>query len=298
MKIGVILPLGDREELGRPFAYSQVRELALQAEADGLDSVWIYDHLFYHFKDQEPSGVLEGWTIWTALADATTRIELGSLVLCTAFRNPAVLAKMAVTLDEVSGGRIILGLGAGWHQPEFESFGLSFENKVSRFEEALEIIVPLVKKGEVNFNGKYYSAPHCQMLPRPAREIPVLVASFKPRMLELTAKFADSWNTAWHGDVSAIAERREAMLKACDEVERDPATLEVTAGLNVAFPELGSTPDNVGEASKFLGGGVAEVAAGLKGYADAGVGHVICNLYPLTTTAIEQLGEAAKIARG
>jgi alkanesulfonate monooxygenase SsuD/methylene tetrahydromethanopterin reductase-like flavin-dependent oxidoreductase (luciferase family) len=298
MKIGVILPLGEREELGRPFDYSQIRELALRAESDGLDSVWIYDHLFYHFKDQDPSGVLEGWTIWTALADATKRVEVGALVLCTAFRNPAVLAKMAVTLDDVSDGRIILGLGAGWHQPEFDAFGISFANRVSRFEEALEIIVPLVKKGEVNFSGKYYSAPNCQILPRPSRDIPVLVASFQPRMLELTAIFADSWNTAWHGDVSAISERRTAMEQACATVDRDPKTLEITCGLSIGFPELGETPDNVGDATKFLAGGVAEVAAGLRGYAEAGVGHVICSLYPLNTASIGRLAEAAKLARG
>jgi alkanesulfonate monooxygenase SsuD/methylene tetrahydromethanopterin reductase-like flavin-dependent oxidoreductase (luciferase family) len=295
MKVGVILPLGDRDDLGRPFSYSQIRELALAAEAGGLDSVWVYDHLFYQFPDQDPAGVLEGWTIWSALAGATERIELGALVLCTAFRNPAVLAKMAVTLDDVSGGRITLGLGAGWHKPEFDAFGLNFNHRVDQFEEALEIIVPLVKKGEVDFTGKYSSAPNCQMLPRPSREIPVLIAGVKPRMLQLTAKFADSWNTAWHGDVSGITERRASLEAACAAVGRDPSTLAVTAGLNVGFPELGEVPEH--EAGKFLTGGAAEVAAGLKDYADAGVSHVIASLYPLSVDSIDRLAESAKISK-
>jgi alkanesulfonate monooxygenase SsuD/methylene tetrahydromethanopterin reductase-like flavin-dependent oxidoreductase (luciferase family) len=294
MKVGVILPLGDRDELGRPFMYPQIREFALHAEAVGLNSVWIYDHLFYDFPNQGPSGVLEGWTIWTALADATERVELGALVLCTAFRNPAVTAKMAVTLDEVSGGRIILGLGAGWHQPEFDAFGLKFDHRVDQFEEALEIIVPLVKKGEVDFNGHYSSAPKCQLLPRPARDIPILVASVKPRMLKLTAKFADSWNTAWHGEVSATKERRAALNEACAAVGRDPSTLAVTAGVNVGFPDLGDVPDF--DATKMLSGSVDDVAAGLRGYAEAEVSHVIASLYPLTKDSIGQLAEAAKAA--
>jgi alkanesulfonate monooxygenase SsuD/methylene tetrahydromethanopterin reductase-like flavin-dependent oxidoreductase (luciferase family) len=295
MKVGVILPLGDRDDLGRPFSYSQIREFALAAESSGLDSVWVYDHLFYQFPNQDPAGVLEGWTIWAALADATERVELGALVLCTAFRNPAVLAKMAATLDDVSGGRIVLGLGAGWHQPEFDTFGLDFSHKVDQFEEALEIIVPLVKKGEVNFTGKYSSAPNCQLLPRPAREIPVLIAGVKPRMLQLIAKFADSWNTAWHGDVSGIAERRASLEEACKLVGRDPSTLAVTAGLNVCFPDLGEDPE-LGP-DKVIKGSVDEVAAGLKGYADAGVSHVIANLFPLTADSIGKLAESTNAAK-
>jgi alkanesulfonate monooxygenase SsuD/methylene tetrahydromethanopterin reductase-like flavin-dependent oxidoreductase (luciferase family) len=294
MKVGVILPLGDRDELGRPFTYPQIREFALQAEAAGLDSVWIYDHLFYDFPNQGPSGVLEGWTIWTALADATERVELGALVLCTAFRNPAVTAKMAVTLDEVSGGRIILGLGAGWHEPEFDAFGLKFDHRVDQFEEALEIIVPLVKKGEVDFNGHYSSARNCQLLPRPTRDIPVLIAGVKPRMMKLTAKFADSWNTAWHGEVDATAERRAALNETCNSVGRDPSTLAVTAGVNIGFPDLGELPDF--DATKMLSGGAQEVGVGLRGYADAGVSHVIASLYPLTKDSIGRLAEAAKAA--
>ncbi len=125
MKVGVILPLST--DNGVP-SYIQIRAWARAAEAAGLDSVWIYDHLLYRFPDKPPQGIWEGWTVMAALAEATERVELGALVLCTAFRNPAVLAKMAVTLDEISGGRIILGLGAGWHEPEFAAFSLPFDH--------------------------------------------------------------------------------------------------------------------------------------------------------------------------
>jgi alkanesulfonate monooxygenase SsuD/methylene tetrahydromethanopterin reductase-like flavin-dependent oxidoreductase (luciferase family) len=298
MKVGVILPLGERDDLEREFTYAEVRDLALRAEAGGLDSVWIYDHLIYRFPEKPQSGVWEGWTFLSALAEATERVELGALVLCTAFRNPAVLAKMAVTLDEVSGRRLILGLGAGWHEPEFAAFGLPFDHLVDRFEEAVKIIVPLVHEGKVDFSGQYVAAPNCEMDPPPARNIPVLIASSKPRMLKLTAEYADSWNTAWLGHVDALASRRAALEAACAETGRDPSTLEVTVGLNVAFPSLGDVPGSASDPARFIAGSVDEVAAGLRGYAEAGVGHVIANITPLSAESLGNLAQAAKLASG
>jgi alkanesulfonate monooxygenase SsuD/methylene tetrahydromethanopterin reductase-like flavin-dependent oxidoreductase (luciferase family) len=298
MKVGVILPLGERDDLGREFTYAELRDLALRAEAGGLDSVWIYDHLIYRFPGKPQSGVWEGWTILSALAEATERVELGTLVLCTAFRNPAVLAKMAVTLDEVTGGRLILGLGAGWHEPEFTAFGFPYDHLVDRFEEALKVIVPLVREGRVDFTGRYVAAPTCEMDPPPARNIPVLIASFKPRMLKLTAEYADGWNTAWLGHVDALGNRRAAIEAACAETGRDPSTLEVTVGLNVAFPALGDVPETASDPAKFIAGSVDEVATGLRNYADAGVGHVIANVSPLSAESLDNLAQAAKLARG
>ncbi|MGH2561589.1 MAG: LLM class flavin-dependent oxidoreductase [Thermomicrobiales bacterium] len=293
MKVGVILPLGEIERLGRTMSYAEIRGLARQVEEAGFDSVWIYDHLLYRFPEQKPFGVWEGWTIMTALAEATERVEIGGLVFCTAFRNPAVLAKMAVTLDEVSGGRIILGLGCGWHEPEFDAFGLPFDHRVDRFEEACEIIVPLVKEGKIDFTGKYYSAPNCEMMPPPRKGgVSVLIASSKPRMHGLTAKFADSWNTAWLGQASALTPRREGIEAACVEAGRDPATLEITVGLNVAFPGMEGAPEDTSDPAKFLTGTADELAAGLQGYAAAGVGHVICNCMPVETETVGQLAEA------
>src|SRR5215472_3842700 len=186
MKIGIVLPMGDEPPIQPlPLTYLDIRTLAVQAEEAGFDSIWLYDHLLIRFPDQPTTGLWECWTLLAALAEATKRVELGTLVLCTAFRNPAVLAKMAATLDAVSDGRFILGIGAGWHKPEFDAFGIPFDHKGARFEEALHIITQLLRKGYVDFQGKYYSAPDCALLPRGPRPEgpPILVGSFKPRLL-------------------------------------------------------------------------------------------------------------------
>jgi alkanesulfonate monooxygenase SsuD/methylene tetrahydromethanopterin reductase-like flavin-dependent oxidoreductase (luciferase family) len=292
VKIGIILPLGENSDTSECPSYKEVKGWAKQAEANGFDSVWVYDHLIYRFPEKPTQGVWEAFTFWAALAEATERVELGCLVLCTAFRNPAVTAKMAVTLDHISGGRVILGLGAGWHEPEFDAFGISFANKVDRFEEAIKIITPLVHEGKVDFTGKYYSAPNGEMKPAPERKIPVLIASKGPRMLGLTAQYADQWNTAWFGDFSGSLERRTEMNSALAAAGRDPETLEVTVGVQVNFPDL----DDLGEAAqnkdKWISGSVEDVAAALAEYQANGVGHVIVNLHPLTTESIDRLTEA------
>lgn len=296
MKIGLILLLGEDEEIGAPPPYAQIRANALTAEASGLDSVWIYDHLLYHFPEQDPQGVWEGWTIASALAEATERVELGTLVLCTAFRNPAVTAKMAVTLDEVSRQRLTLGIGAGWHPAEFNAFGLNFSNKVDQFEEATRIIAPLVHEGEVDFIGTYVSAPNCIMLPRPTRRIPLMIAGKKPRMMRLVAKYADSYNTAWWGDVAGIESDRANLQAACAEVDRDINEIEFTAGVAIRFDELLGPPEEALDPQKVLSGTIDQIADGLRAYRMAGVDHVIANIDPLTTEGIEALARARERA--
>src|SRR5947209_1734200 len=198
MKVGVILPLAEDEKRGRPPTYAETCERALQAEDAGFDSIWVYDHLLHRFEGKPTVGFWEAWTVLSALAGSTRRVELGTQVLCTAFRNPAVLARMADTLDEVSGGRLILGLGAGWHQPEFDAFGIPFDHRVSRFEEALQIIVALLRQGQVDFEGNYYRAANCELIPRGPRPAgpPLLLAGQGPRILRLVARYGDAWNTA------------------------------------------------------------------------------------------------------
>src|SRR5690348_13598032 len=169
MKIGVVMPIAGDSETGKTPRYAEIRDLAREAEAVGLDSIWGFDHLLFRFPDQPTAGIWEVWTILSALADATQRVELGTLVMCVPFRNPALLAKMADTLDEVSDGRFILGLGAGWHEPEFDAFGAPFDHRASRLEEALKIIVPLLREGKVDFEGRFYQARDCVLLPRGRR---------------------------------------------------------------------------------------------------------------------------------
>jgi probable F420-dependent oxidoreductase len=299
MQIGLIMPIAeDDPPRGMP-SYAQIRAIALQAEAAGFDSIWVYDHLLYRFPEQPTAGIWEVWSMLAALSEATTRVELGTIVLCVPFRNPAVLAKMAATVDEISGGRLILGLGAGWHKPEFEAFGVPFDHKVDRFEEALQIIVPLLREGKVDFSGTYYSAPDCQLLPRGPRPRgpEILIASAKPRMLRLTARYADSWNTAWLGMPTALPERRAKLEAACAEEGRDPSTLAVTVGVSVSYAEPGKSLDKPPSPDKALFGSPEQVAAGLRAYAEQGVAHVICGLEPTTPESLAWLAEALRIYR-
>jgi alkanesulfonate monooxygenase SsuD/methylene tetrahydromethanopterin reductase-like flavin-dependent oxidoreductase (luciferase family) len=142
MKIGFVVLLRLLPELGRAPRYTEVREMALQAEATGFDAIWLYDHLLYRSLGQPTRGIWECWTMLSALAEATQHVEVGTVVLCNQFRNPALVAKMASTLDEVSQGCFILGVGAGWNEPEFHAFGIPFDHRVGRLEEALQIITP------------------------------------------------------------------------------------------------------------------------------------------------------------
>jgi probable F420-dependent oxidoreductase len=290
----VIAPLDADLVQGPITRYADTRAFALQAEAAGFDSVWLYDHLIFRFPDQPTSGIWEAWTVLAALAEATSRVELGTLVICTPLRNPAILAKMAVTVDEISGGRLILGLGAGWHQPEFDAFGVPFDHRVDRLEEALQIIAPLLRTGRVTFKGTYYSAIDCEIVPAGPRPSgpPILIAAFGPRMLRLTARYADCWNTAWLGQADALEERWAPLREACVAEGRDPDTLQVTVGVTVRYET-----EQPSRRQHALSGSPEEIAAGLRGYAAAGVGHVICAIEPLTPESLARFAEALAVYR-
>jgi alkanesulfonate monooxygenase SsuD/methylene tetrahydromethanopterin reductase-like flavin-dependent oxidoreductase (luciferase family) len=264
---------------------------ALTAEASGLDSIWLFDHLIFRHPDQPETGQWECFTTWSALAAVTNRVELGTLVLCTAFRNPAVTAKMAVTLDAISGGRIILGLGAGWHQPEFDAFDLRFDHRVGQFEEAMSIIAPLVRDGYVDFQGTHHNAVDCAMIPKPAREIPILIASKGPRMLDLTGEFADQWNSAWFGKVDGFVGRRDELHAALTKAGKPVDSVETTAGIVVNFPDLGDLGPDINRDAIFSGS-VDELVALLAEFEEAGCGHAIIRLNPSSDEAIERVAEA------
>jgi alkanesulfonate monooxygenase SsuD/methylene tetrahydromethanopterin reductase-like flavin-dependent oxidoreductase (luciferase family) len=188
VKIGVIVPgAASDSEGGRP-SWPAILSFARAAEAHGLDSVWVFDHFFHKPSSGPIDGQLEAWTVVSALAAATERVEIGTLVLCSSFRHPSTVAKMAATADEVSDGRLILGLGAGWHDAEYDAFGFPKDHRVDRFEEALGIIVPLLRGEKVTSDGEYFTTRDAVLEPPPSRHIPVLVAAFGRRMLRLTAR--------------------------------------------------------------------------------------------------------------
>jgi probable F420-dependent oxidoreductase len=287
MKVGLILPMSDDDGRQTP-SWPQICDLARQAEAGGADSVWVYDHLLLRL-DGPPRGTHEAWTLLSAVAVATERVELGTIVLATSFRSPAVLAKMATTLDAISDGRLILGVGCGWHEPEYTAFGFPFDHRVDRFEESLQIIGPLVRQGAVTFAGNYHRAEDCVILPRgPRARIPLLVAAKGPRMLRLAAEHADAWNTAWFGmPDDRLAQRLGAVRDACAEAGRDPGSLEVTVGITVKA-KAGEEWGRPGAPAALL----AEpdvVADALRAYAAMGVGHVQLDVQPATPATFAQV---------
>jgi len=291
VKVGVVIPISLNADTGQYASFEEMKAYAQTAEAAGLDSIWLFDHLIFRHPDRPESGQWECFTTWSALAAVTSRVELGTLVLCTAFRNPAVTAKMAVTLDAISGGRIILGLGAGWHEPEFDAFDLRFDHRAGQFEEAMKIIAPLVREGYVDFHGQYTSAPDCAMLPKPEREIPILIASRGPRMLDLTAEFADQWNAAWFGKIDGFITRRDELHAAIDAAGKSRDAIETTAGMVVNFPDLKDLGPDL-DRDRTFSGSVDELVELLKEFEQAGCGHAIIQLNPCTDEAIERVAKA------
>jgi probable F420-dependent oxidoreductase len=291
VKIGVIVPAAASDAAAGVPTWPAIRSFARAAEAHGLDSVWMFDHFFHKPSSGPIDGQLEAWTVVSALAAATERVEIGTLVLCSSFRSPSLVAKMAVTADEVSGGRLILGLGAGWHDAEYDAFGFPKDRRVDRFEEVLRIVVPLVRGETVSFDGAYFSARDAVLEPRPSRRIPVLVAAFGPRMLRLTARHADAWNTAWFG---APDERLRGRLDALDAAlaaeGRDPASMERTVGIEVRDPAL--PPEAADGEDRAFGGSVDALAEAIAAYEALGIDHLIAVLQPMTEASLDRLALA------
>ncbi len=297
MRVGIVLPIAEEDGDGAIPPYPFIRDIALGAEAAGLDSIWVFDHLLFRF-DGTTTGIHECWTILSALAEATERVELGALVMCTGFRNAALLAKMAATLDHLSGGRLILGIGSGWHDPEFEAFGYPTDHKVTRFEEALAVITSLIRDGRADLDGRFVTARDAVLVPPARPDLPILIASKRPRMLELTARHADAWNLAWFGlPDERLAGIRAQLRAACERVGRDPGTLQDTVGVTVRYLDLVPQPSTEPPTGPALGGTPAEVAAGLAAHAAAGADHLIVALEPCTRASLARFAELVRLYR-
>ena len=283
LKVGINLQTTEGAIAGKTARWADLFPFAERAEALGFDSLWVPDHLLLTWQEQT-RGIWECWSLLAALAAATHRVELGSLVTCTAFRSPALLAKMADTIDEISGGRLIVGLGAGWDGPEDRAFGMKSDHRVDRFEEALQIIVPLLRTGRVDFAGKYYKAQDCELRPRGPRPggPPILIGAKGPRMLRLAATYADLWNA--EGPVhlpGEISSRRAAGDAACAAVGRDPATLGRSASVVVHLPLMQVQGEQREPVTP------VEIAQMLRNYAQEGLSHVQLWLVPSTIAGLE-----------
>ena len=292
MKIGLVLPMADADGPGAS-AWPRIKKLARHAEAGGIDSLWVYDHLIFRAPDEEEGGVHEAVTLLAAIAAATDRAELGTIVLGTGFRPPALTAKMAATIDEIANGRLILGLGTGWHEPEYTAFGYPFDHRAGRFEETLEIMLPLLRGERVTFHGRWHDVDDAVLLPPPPRptrlpgRIPILVAAKGERVLRLVARHADAWNTAWFGFPNERSESRIADLRAACEAEgRDPATLEITIGLTVDTQAGDAGRPGAADA---LPPDEETIARAFDAWRDHGVGTVQVDLRPVDERTIELL---------
>ncbi len=297
MKVGLLVYTANDREHNRKRTYASIREITQQAETEGFDSIWLADHLLYRDPGKPSRGIWETWTILSALAEATQRLEIGTLVVNNSIRNPAVLAKMATAADEVSDGRLILGVGAGWNEPEYHAFGMPFDHLVGRFEEALQVLTPLLRDGHVNFSGHYYEARDCDDVPRGPRAggPPLLVGGEGPRLLRLTAQYADLWNTGYMGPPETMKDRLAKIAAACHQVGRDPATLGVTALIGLYFPDL--QPEQPRFFDQPLTGTPEEIATAISGYEELGVEHIMFQMVPYTEETRRRLTEALHLYR-
>ncbi|HEX2221970.1 MAG TPA: LLM class flavin-dependent oxidoreductase [Candidatus Limnocylindria bacterium] len=300
LKVGVQLP-----EVERLVRWTEYAAMARTAVELGLDSLWIGDHLLYRGDGRPPRGPWEAWSTLAALAAVTERVQIGPLVAATSFHNPAMLAKKAATVDEISGGRLILGLGAGWNETEYRAYGFPFDRRVGRFEEAFTIIRTLLGEGRCDFAGTFYRLEDCELLPRGPRPAgpPLMVGSMGERMLRITLPHVAAWNAwfTWFGNApQGYRSLRERVDAACRDVGRDPATLERTVALFVAFPgavgrQLG---DLSGPDAAPIPGDPDAIAAGLAAFAAEGVAHVQLVLDPITIRTIEALAPALALLDG
>ena len=290
MRLGIQLP-----EVEREVRWPEYLALARAAEAAGFASIWLGDHLLYRGDGGRERAPWEAWTLLSALAAATERVQLGPLVACAGFHPPGLIAKMAATVDEVSGGRFVLGLGAGWNEAEFAAFGIPYDHRVSRFEESFAIVRGLLAGERVTVDGRYWQARDAVLLPPPARRTPLMIGSNGPRVLGIALPHADAWNT-WYTDFgntaegfAALDERISAAARAAgrdpEEVDRSACVLVV---LDRAAPER---PIDVPP----LEGSPDRIAARLRELEEAGADEAILVVSPITERSIRQLAEVVAL---
>jgi len=285
---------------GETALWKDMKAMALHAEAVGFDSIWINDHLIFQFGEPgEPKrGTWECWSLLSALAAVTSRVEIGTIVVCTSFRNPALLAKAADAVDGISGGRLILGVGAGYHEPEYKAFGYPVDHRVGRFEEAIKIIHTLLREGQIDVQGQYYAARDCEIRPRlsPRNGPPILMGprASSPRMLRLMTHYADYWTAFNVSSLETYRPMRDAVDAACLDAGRDPTTLARTVTVAIDLPGLEARIDPKSWVRRFrtalrtpFSGSTEAIVGHLRSLAQAGLSHVQVWLDPLSLEGID-----------
>lgn len=295
MRIGVQLP-----EVERPVSWPEVRDMARAIEETGFDSIWVGDHLLYRDADGS-RGPWEAWSQLAALGEITERVMIGPLVAATSFHSPAMIAKKAATVDAISGGRLILGLGAGWNVTEYQAFGFAYDNRVSRFEEAFTIIRTLIREGSIDFEGHYYQIREMELLPGARPDMELMVGSNGPRMLDITIPHVDIWNT-WHVWFGNTPAGLGPLMKRVDEAAirsgRAPGEIKRTAAVFIELEgAIGRRAGSERPESTPLTGSVEDIAAGFASYQRAGMDHLQLVLDPIDRKSIEKVGRSLEVFR-
>ncbi len=299
--LGLNLPYTEGGMDGVTPRWTDIAAMATAAELVGFDAVWVSDHVGFGNPDTGWGGAWESWTLLSALAAATSRVRLGTYVTAVPYRNPALLAKMAETLDEVSGGRVILALGAGWNKPEFDAYDFPWEQRFDRFEDGLRIITSMLRTGRADHDGRVASAHGALVQPRGPRPagLPVMVGAAAPRMLRLCAELADEWNAGMRTP-AALRPMLGALEDACGAAGRDPRSIRRSAE---ALVEIGAEalpdddPDTRGSWDDPIRGTAEQIAAGLRRYRDLGVDHVQVQLRPNRLSSVEAFAPVMEALR-
>lgn len=287
-------------EVEREVRWPEVAAMARAAERAGFDSLWVGDHLLYRGDGRPERGPWDAWSLLAALAAVTERVRLGPLVACLAFHPPGVLARMAAAVAEVSGGRLDLGVGAGWNRTEFEAFGLPFDRRVARFEEAFGIVRRLLAGERVTLEGRHWTVRDAVLLPRPRTPVPLVVGSTGERVLRIALPHVDRWNT-WYDLIGNSVEGFERASAVVTEVARtvgrDPADVERSACVFVAL-DRGSDGRPIEDDAPPVEGSPEAVAARLRELADAGADEAILVVKPPTERSIRDLEAALALLDG
>ena len=296
-EINVVLPVMQFGPERTTARWPDLRRMALLAEEIGFDTLWVADELLWRGGDGEPHrGAWDGVSMAGAAAAVTTRIKVGTWVLSALHRNPGIIAKTAETLDEISGGRFVFGLGAGHEWPgQARFFGLPEDRIFARFEEALQVIVPLLRRGYADFEGEFHAArdlPQQPVGPRP-NAIPLLIGGNGPKGQRHAALHADTWSgyAEERAHVDELAPRLASLDAICEELGRDPASIGRGAGVlvNPTLP-AGTRPE-------LISGSAAEIADALCSFRDAGFTQVDLMLGPGTVQAFEAMAPVVERLR-
>ena len=286
MRLGVQLP-----EVERLVRWPEYVAMARAAEVSGFDSIWIGDHLLYRDDGREERGPWDAWSVLAGLAAVTRKVRLGPLVSCTAFGPPWLLARRAAAVQEISDGRLVLGLGAGWNETEFRAFGVPYDRRAARFIDAFDLIRRLLAGERVSVDGDDGSLEDAVLLPRPATPPQLMVGSTGERVLRATLPYVDGWNIwyDWFGNTAEGFARENARVtdllhdagRAPGDVWRSATALIALGGGGSDRPISAETPP--------ITGSTAQIAGRLRELDDAGVDEAILVVTPITEESIRAL---------